>query len=177
MSTPETVYEQESLAEWFKTVLDFPTYRRATTQQFSRPGILLEKPRRRPKPHASGKEMLVSVTQDGTIFTRNEAETMQVSADLLAGLGAAGYRLPILQIQEINGVKTTTKIGAIRKIELEIKDAASWSAKEARGLDIPFVMKYEVTLVVPQEPDPPLNHIISKGYSVTFRVDAEVEGG
>lgn len=153
----ETILEYESLASWLSGVLGatFESYRRGAAETFPRPGILFEKPTRKPQAQASGTEILVKVTQYATIFPQDEVESMDVEAKLQAAIGAARYRIPIYE----NGAR----VGVMRSVELIVKDAASGSMKEAKGLDIPIEFKYEVTLQVPAEVPPTLQKIISKG--------------
>jgi hypothetical protein len=87
---------------------------------------------------------------------------MDAAAKLLAAVGEARYRVPVYNV-DADGKLTAEKVGVMRKIELIIKDAASGSMKEAKGLDIPVEIRYDVSLQVPAEDPTTLQRIHSKG--------------
>lgn len=163
----ESILEFNSLAKWLAGVLgaEFVSFRRGDIEGFPRPGILFEKPTRVPKAQSSGTEILVKTTQAATIFTIDEAETMDVESKLLAAIGATKYRIPIYETPVVEGgtAPEEIQVGVMRQVEITVKDAASGSMKEAKGLDIPLEIRYEVTLQVPAAQPPTLQKIISKG--------------
>lgn len=144
-----TILEFKNLANWLAGVLgaSFESYRRGATEAFQRPGILFEKPIRKPQAQAGGTEVLVKVTQAATIFATDEDENMDIEAKLQVAIGAAKFRIPIYDVDETGNI-TTDKVGAMRKIEFTVKDSVSQAQSEAKGLDIPIEIRYETTLQV-----------------------------